>query len=299
MHATRRPRRAPATGDRSRSHTPRTRTRPAFEVTAARPAVLASTDRLFHGRAVAVLDWPATLLLAVLFGLVLLLFEPLQWIAKAFGKRPHDWMVACLGTMLVTVFRVTGLRIHVDRSPAVKPHTPYLIVSNHQSMFDIALLLHLFFTNFPKFVSKRELARRIPSVSYNLRRGGNCLIDRDDPDQAVGAITELGRRVETNGVSAVIFPEGTRARRGELKAFKHKGTAALFAAAPSTPIVPVAIDGSWRLMQRNFWPVPFGVRMRVRIGDPIARVPNEDHLALVDVVRARIATDLDRMRERS
>ena len=48
-------------------------------------------------------------------------------------------------------------------------------------MMDIALLLHLFFTNFPKFVSKRELARCIPSVSYNLRRGGNCLIDRDDP----------------------------------------------------------------------------------------------------------------------
>lgn len=247
----------------------------------------------------AVLDWPATLLLAVLFGLVLLVFEPLQWIAKAFGKRSHDWMVACLGSALVATFRVTGLRIDVDRSPAVKPSTPYLIVSNHQSMFDIALLLHLFFTNFPKFVSKRELARRIPSVSYNLRRGGNCLIDRDDADQAVGAITELGRRVEANGVSAVIFPEGTRARRGELKPFKHKGTAALFAAAPNTPIVPVTLDGSWRLMQRNFWPVPFGVRMRVRIGDPIMRTADENHVAMVDTVRARIDADLDRMRERS
>lgn len=247
----------------------------------------------------AVLDWPGTVLLAVLFGLVLLVFEPLQWIAKAFGKRPHDWMVACLGSALVATFRVTGLRIDVDRSPAVKPHTPYLIVSNHQSMIDIALLLHLFFTNFPKFVSKRELARRIPSVSYNLRRGGNCLIDRDDPDQAVGAITELGHRVESHGVSAVIFPEGTRARHGELKAFKHKGTAALFAAAPGTPIVPVTIDGSWRLMQRNFWPVPFGVRLRVRIADPIAREPGEDHIALVDAVRERIDADLHHMRERS
>src|SRR5690349_15887534 len=99
------------------------------------------------------LDWPATLVLAVVFGLVLLVFEPLQWIAKALGKRPHDWMVACLGTTLVTVFRITGLRISVERSPRVAAATPYLIVSNHQSMFDIALLLHLFFTNFPKFVS--------------------------------------------------------------------------------------------------------------------------------------------------
>ncbi len=242
------------------------------------------------------LDWPATLLMAVAFGLVLLVFEPLQRLAKAFGKRPHDWMVACLGTTLVAVFRLTGLRIRVDRSPAVAPGTPYLIVSNHQSMFDIALLLHLFFTNFPKFVSKRELARRIPSVSYNLRSGGNCLIDRDDPDQAVGAIAELGRRVEAHGVSAVIFPEGTRARLGELKSFKPKGTVALFASAPATAIVPVTIDGSWRLMERNFWPIPFGVRVQVRIGDPITRGPGEDHGALVEAIRARIAADLARMR---
>ncbi len=177
---------------------------------------------------------------------------------------------------LVESFRITGLRLDVDRSPRVLPHTAYLIVSNHQSMFDIALLLHLFFTNFPKFVSKRELARFIPSVSYNLRCGGNCLIDRDDAEQAVGAIAELGRRVEQRGVSAVIFPEGTRARRGELKPFKSRGTVALLAAAPSTPVVPVTIESSWRLMQRNFWPIPFGVRVRVRIDDPIARRPDED-----------------------
>jgi 1-acyl-sn-glycerol-3-phosphate acyltransferase len=243
-----------------------------------------------------VLDWPTTLVLAVVFGLVLVVFEPLQWIAKAFGKRPHDWTVACLGTTLVTVFRLTGLRITVDRSPRVLPRTPYLIVSNHQSMFDIALLLHLFFTNFPKFVSKRELARLIPSVSYNLKHGGNCLIDRDDAEQATGAIAELGRRVERRGVSAVIFPEGTRARRGELKAFKPRGTVALLAAAPATAIVPVTIDDSWQLMQRNFWPIPFGVRVRVRIDDPIPRRGDEDLPALVQEIRGRIAANLDRLR---
>jgi len=243
-----------------------------------------------------ILDWPATLLLAVVFGLVLVVFEPIQWIAKACGKRPHDWVVACLGTTLVTVFRLTGVRLSVDRSPQIAPHTPYLIVSNHQSMFDIPLLLHLFFTNFPKFVSKRELARFIPSVSYNLRRGGNCLIDRDAPEEAVTAIAELGRRVEKRGVSAVIFPEGTRARRGELKPFKSRGTVALLAAAPATPIVPVTIESSWRLMQRNFWPIPFGVRVRVRIDDPIARRPDEDLPTLVDAIRTQIAENLEGMR---
>jgi 1-acyl-sn-glycerol-3-phosphate acyltransferase len=242
------------------------------------------------------LDWPATLVFAVAFGLVLVVFEPIQWIAKGFGKRPHDWVVAGLGTTLVTVFRLTGMRLSVERSPRVAAHTAYLIVSNHQSMFDIPLLLHLFFTNFPKFVSKRELARFIPSVSYNLRRGGNCLIDRDVPEQAITEITALGRRVEARGVSAVIFPEGTRARHGELKPFKNRGTVALLTAAPVTPIVPVTIESSWRLMQRNFWPVPFGVQVRVRIDDPIARHPDEDLGRLVEEVRVRIGDNLTRMR---
>ncbi len=242
------------------------------------------------------LDWAATLVFSVVFGMILLVFEVVQRVAKAFGKRSHDWAVACLGSALVESFRLTGLRLSVERAPGVRPHTPYLIVSNHQSMFDIALLLHLFFTNFPKFVSKRELARRIPSVSYNLRRGGNCLIDRDDAEQAVEAIAELGRRVERNGVSAVIFPEGTRARRGVLGTFKSRGTIALLAAAPTTSVVPVAIDHSWRLMQANFWPIPFGVRVRVRIGEPIPRRPGADLGALVEELRDTIARSLDEMR---
>lgn len=242
------------------------------------------------------LDWSTTLVFLPAFGLVLLVFEVVQRVAKLFGKRAHDYAVGALCTSLVTAFRLTGLRIRVERSAAVRPYHPYVVISNHQSMFDIALLGHVLFTNFPKFVSKRELARRIPSVSYNLRRGGNALIDRGDPDQAVRAIHELGERVERNGVSAVIFPEGTRARHGELKPFKPRGSLALLAAAPSTEVVPVTIERSWRLMQANFFPVPFGVRVRVRIGDPIARRSGEDHGALLERVREEIAANLAEMR---
>ncbi|TMA80128.1 MAG: 1-acyl-sn-glycerol-3-phosphate acyltransferase [Deltaproteobacteria bacterium] len=243
-----------------------------------------------------VLDWAVTLLFLPVFGLVLLVFEVVQRVAKAFGKRPHDYAVGGLCTSLVTAFRITGLRLKVERSPAVRSHQAYLIISNHQSMFDIALLGHVFFTNFPKFVSKRSLARRIPSVSYNLQRGGNCLIDRDDAEQALGAIRALGERVERNGVSAVIFPEGTRARAGALGAFKPRGSLALLAAAPATAIVPVAIDESWRLMRANFLPIPFGVRVRVHIGDPIRRRPDEDHAELLDRVHDEIAAALAAIR---
>ena len=71
------------------------------------------------------------------------------------------------------------------------------------------------------------------------------------------------------GVSAVIFPEGTRARHGELGKFRPRGTLALLEAAPDTAVVPVCIDESWRLLRYNLRPVPFGTRVRVWIGDPI------------------------------
>ena len=242
------------------------------------------------------LDWAATLIFLPVFLVILFAFELIQRGAKLFGKRAHDYAVACMCTSLVTAFRIAGLRLSVERPPSVAPHTSYLIITNHQSMFDIALLGHLFFTNFPKFVSKRELARFIPSVSYNLRRGGNALVDRADAPQAMASITALGRRVEEHRVSAVIFPEGTRARDGSLGRFKPRGSLALLAAAPATAVLAVTIEDSWQLMRSNFLPIPFGVRVRVRIGEPIQRRTGEDHAELLERVRNQIAANLAVMR---
>jgi 1-acyl-sn-glycerol-3-phosphate acyltransferase len=151
-------------------------------------------------------------------------------------------------------------------------------------------------SHFPKYVSKRSLARWIPSVSYNLRRGGHVLIDRSDAASAVAAIRELGERVHAGRCSAVIFPEGTRARHGGLGEFRRAGLAALLDAAPDTPVVPMAIDESWRLLRHNYLPVPFGTRVRVHIGRPIPRSAGEDPQALLERVRGEIGDALDAWR---
>lgn len=190
--------------------------------------------------------------------------------------------------------RLAGTTFHVERSPLLEPGRPYLFVANHQSMFDVPLLGALLFRHFPKYVAKQELARRwIPSISYNLRRGGNALIDRADRASAVREIQRLGENeVRDRGVSAVIFPEGTRARTGVLAPFKAQGLATLMAAAPDAPVVPVAIDGSWRVVQHGLRPVPFGTRVHVRIGDPIERAPVEDPRAIAERVRQEITAAL-------
>jgi 1-acyl-sn-glycerol-3-phosphate acyltransferase len=242
------------------------------------------------------LSWLTTLVFLPAFGLVLVVFDVLQRIARLFGTRPQEYVAGAVQWVLVRTFGICGTRLTVERAPEIQPWTSYVIVSNHQSMFDIVILGSLFFSNFPKYISKRELGRWIPTVSYNLREGGHVLIDRGDAPQALVAIRELGRRVRDGRCSAMIFPEGTRARHGELGRFKPAGTLALLEEAPDTPVVPVAIDESWRLLRHNYLPDPFGTRVRVWLGPPIARRHGEDPAVMLGRVRDEIATTLERWR---
>ena len=122
------------------------------------------------------------------------------------------------------------------------------------------------------------------------------LIDRADGAAAVAAIRELGTRVGAGRASAVIFPEGTRAREGDLGRFRPAGTLALLEAAPEAPVVPVAIDGSWRLLRHNLLPVPWGVRVRIHLGAPIPRRAGEDPGAILGQARDAIAAAQARWR---
>lgn len=245
------------------------------------------------------LSWAATLVFLPVFGTIFLVFDVAQRVALLFGQRPQEHVAGVLQWTLVQAFRICGVRLEIERDPGVERGASYLVVSNHQSMFDIVILGSVLYSNFPKYVSKASLGKWIPSVSFNLRHGGHVLIDRNDGTAAVEAIRELGRRVEGGGCSALIFPEGTRGRKGDLGKFKPAGSLALFDEAPATPVVPVAIDESWRVLQHNYLPVPFGVRVRVRVGAPIARRPDEDRMALLGHVRGEIADTLARWRGES
>jgi 1-acyl-sn-glycerol-3-phosphate acyltransferase len=140
-------------------------------------------------------------------------------------------------------------------------------------MYDIPLIGWAFRRHHPKYVAKIELGKGLPSISYNLRHGGSVLIDRSDPRGAMRAIQQFGVQVEEHRYAACIFPEGTRARDGVMKTFNPAGLMVLVRACPSATIVPVAIDGSWELMRYRIRPIPFGVRVRFTVLEPIP--PNE------------------------
>jgi 1-acyl-sn-glycerol-3-phosphate acyltransferase len=243
------------------------------------------------------LDWLFTPLFLLAFGATLLVFDPLQRLARLLGRRPQEVVAGVLQLCLMWTLRLCGTRLIVERDASVAPHTPYILVANHQSLLDVPMFGALLFTNYPKYVSKRELAHWIPSISYNLRRGGNGLIDRGDREQAERVIRELGRRSQERGVSVVIFPEGTRARSGAMRRFRRAGTLALLYAAPNLDVVPVAIDGSWRLLAHNLLPIPFGVQVRIRFCAPLPRDGAEEDTELLARSREKIVSTIRGWRE--
>lgn len=221
------------------------------------------------------LAWIPTIPFLILFGLTLVVHDIAGRVVRPFSMRGFEYVMASLQRTLMSLFRICGTRLVVERPATVLPRTGYAVICNHQSLFDIAILGGILFSNFPKYVAKKELGRGLPSISLNLRHGGNALIDRDDRRQSVRAIIEMARTAQERGVSVVIFPEGTRSRDGSLGEFKRAGSEALLRAANQLPVVPVAIDGSWKLLTHNMLPVPFGTTVRIRFGDPIPRTDGD------------------------
>lgn len=232
-----------------------------------------------------ILSWIPTIPFLLAFGISLVVFDVVGRIVRPFSLRGFEYVMAVLQRTLTALFWITGTRLHIERPPSVKPRTGYTVISNHQSLFDITILGGMLFTNFPKYVAKKELGRGIPSISLNLKRGGNALIDRADRRQAIAAIRDLAKTAQERNVSVVIFPEGTRSRDGSLGEFKRAGALALLREADELPMVPMAIDGAWKIFRYNMMPVPFGTTVRVRFGDPVSRAPGDGEAMIVHAER--------------
>lgn len=196
----------------------------------------------------------------LLFGLTCLVFHPIQIVCRWIGGyQLRKKSVDIMNFILVYGLAILGSRIRFKGFEQLPKGRPFIIVSNHQSTFDIPAIVWGFRKHHPKFVSKIELGKGIPSISYNLRHGGSALIDRKNPRQAVVEIMKLGKHIEKENYSASIFPEGTRTKTGNIKRFQHAGIASLIKYAPSALIVPLVIDGNYELNKNGYYPLSLGV----------------------------------------
>ncbi len=204
------------------------------------------------------------------FILLLLIFHPVQVICRRLGGYPlRKRSVDVLNYLLLYSLVIVGARIRFRGFEKLPQGRPFIIVSNHQSLMDIPPIVWGFRKHHPKFVSKKELGKGIPSISYNLRHGGSVLIDRENGRQSIIEIARLGKHIEAECYCASIFPEGTRSKTGEVRHFQHPGIAALLRSAPSAWIVPFVIDGNSELIKQGYYPLQFGTRLTYTVLDPI------------------------------
>jgi len=112
------------------------------------------------------LSYPLTVLFFLLFGLVLVIFHPIQWILhNVFGYNAHKKSVSLLNWSIMRCTNVLGTRYSFKNKQDIPTDRPLIIVTNHQSMYDIPPIIWYMRKHHPKFVSKIELGRGIPSVS--------------------------------------------------------------------------------------------------------------------------------------
>lgn len=170
---------------------------------------------------------------------------------------------------LMRCLHILGTRFTYINPNKIPPNQPIIFVANHQSMSDISPLSWFIRKYHPKFISKIELGKGIPSISYNLRHGGSTMIDRKNPRQSLPAIMKFGEYIESTKRSAVIFPEGTRSKDGKPKAFQTKGLEILFKKIPSALVVPITINNSWKTMRYGKFPMGLGAHITFTMHKPL------------------------------
>jgi 1-acyl-sn-glycerol-3-phosphate acyltransferase len=218
-----------------------------------------------------IISYPLSFIAILLFLVTLVIFHPIQWICfNVFGYQAHKKSVDYLNFCLVSIGHVLGNTFAIEGKEAIPTGVPIIFVANHQGMYDIIGMIWFLRKFHPKFVSKTELGKGIPSVSYNLKHGGSVLIDRKDPKQAIPVIKGLSEYIEKNKRAAVIFPEGTRSKTGKPKQFAQSGLKILCKYAPSAYVVPVTINNSWKFFRYGAFPYGLGNHITFTLHQPLA-----------------------------
>jgi len=209
------------------------------------------------------------------FCFFLFVFHGIQIILRnLFGYQAHKESVDVLNFFLVRCYSLLGARVQFVNNFKLPTNRPLIIVANHQNTLDIPPLIWYLRKHHLKFVSKKELGRGIPSVSYHLRNGGSALINRKDPKQAVAEINRHAELLSKNNWSTLIFPEGTRSRTGAPKKFKLRGVKTLIEKIPNVLIVPITINNSYKFNRWGNFPLPLGVKMTFDVHAPVEPTEN-------------------------
>jgi 1-acyl-sn-glycerol-3-phosphate acyltransferase len=228
------------------------------------------------------------------FLLILVIFQPIQWVCfRFFGYSAHKKSVDILNLFLLRSVYLLGNTVTFINKQNLPVGRPIIFLANHQGLLDIPPMIWYLRKYHAKFISKIELTKNIPSISYNLRHGGGANIDRKDQRQSITEIMKLGVRMKENKWSAVIFPEGTRSTDGTIKTFQVGGIATILKKCPEALLVPIAIKDSWKMIRYGQYPLNTFTPMKWEVLTPIepaGRPIEEVVLEAENQIRAALAS---------
>jgi 1-acyl-sn-glycerol-3-phosphate acyltransferase len=164
--------------------------------------------------------------------------------SSVFDRRGY-FAHGCARSWSWLILKTTGVRVRVEGLGRIVPGTTYVFVSNHQSIYDIPVI----FASLPyqlRIIAKQSLSK-FPVLGWHLRRGGHLFVDRQNPDRP--GILRRWRELVAEGLSLIIFAEGTRSPDGHVARFKAGSF--LLAIEAGLPIVPVADVGTRAVMPKG------------------------------------------------
>jgi 1-acyl-sn-glycerol-3-phosphate acyltransferase len=219
----------------------------------------------------------ATLVLGVVV-IVLSFFirsgNPMHRIARFWGK---------------SILVVSRIKVSVKGLSKIDPSSSYIYMANHQSNFDIPVLLGHLKVQF-RWLAKMELFK-IPVFGRAMRKAGYISIDRHHRESAFESLKVASSKIKS-GVSVLIFPEGTRSRDGKIRPFKKGGF--VMAIDSGVPIVPVVITGTRAINPKGRFRVyPGHVSMVIHKPIATSTYTREKKEALMEHVRRVICDDFE------
>lgn len=166
-------------------------------------------------------------------------------ITSSFFDRRGHFAHNCARAWSWLILATTGVDVTVQGLERIVPGKTYVFVANHQSIYDIPCL----FWSIPfqlRIIAKESLGN-FPMLGPHLKRTGHMLVDRSKPDRA--GIFGWASRLTSNGLSLIVFPEGTRSKDGYMS--KFKGGSIMLAMQAGLPIVPISVIGSRHVMKKG------------------------------------------------
>jgi len=203
--------------------------------------------------------------------------------SSAFDRRGH-FAHRCARAWSWLILATTGVTVEVEGLDRLEPGRTYIFVSNHQSIYDIPVI----FWSVPyqlRIIAKESLGK-FPFLGWHLRRTGHLLVDRRRPDR--GGILRKWKALVGDGLSLIVFPEGTRSVDGAVAPFKAGSF--LLAVEAHLPIVPISVDGTRFVMRKGrLMTCPGHVRLRVHAPVETAGLDAHGARALAERARETVA----------